>query len=172
MNAQELRSLGWKPAFQQQLTIEEERECLCVRVGAHLGSQVLCLTASDEMLVPTALTQSCGELAVGDWMLLEPKTHRGVRRLERESLLARKAAGQRAETQSIAANLDTLFIVSSCNHDFNPSRLERYLSLAVEASVTPVVVLSKADLCEDPIVLQHDRVRLENWISRRNRRRA
>ena len=66
--------------------------------------------------------------------------------------------------KALAANLDTLFIVSSCNHDFNPSRLERYLSLAVEASVTPVVVLSKADLCEDPIVLQQTAFALKTGL--------
>src|SRR5690606_10166478 len=68
---------------------------------------------------------------------------------ERQSLLARKAAGEKVQSQPIAANLDTLFIVSSCNHDFNLSRLERYLALALEADITPVLVLTRADLCPD-----------------------
>ena len=51
--------------------------------------------------------------------------------------------------QLIAANVDTLFIVTSCNQDFNVARLERYLALAREADVTPVIVLTKADLADD-----------------------
>ena len=46
--------------------------------------------------------------------------------------------------------VDTLFVMTSCNADFNPSRLERYLALAFEARVTPVIILSKVDTCVDP----------------------
>jgi ribosome biogenesis GTPase len=164
MNAQELRELGWKPAHQQQLTASEARDLLAVRIGAHLRSQILCLCGSDEFLLPIALTQTCGELAVGDWLLLEPATRRAVRRLERHSVLARKAAGQRVQTQLIAANLDTLFIVSSCDHDFNPSRLERYLSLAAEAEVDAIVILTKADLCDDPHGLRQEATGLKSGL--------
>ena len=52
--------------------------------------------------------------------------------------------------QLVAANVDTLMIVTSCNQDFNVARLERYLALAREAGVMPVVILTKADLAEDP----------------------
>jgi ribosome biogenesis GTPase len=156
MNVQELRSLGWKPAFHQQLTDDEEQRLLPVRIAAHLRSHLLCLSATDEFPVPVALTLHCGELTVGDWLLLEPETHRGVRRLERQTVLARRAAGERPHTQLIAANLDTLFILSACDHDFNLSRLERYLSLAAEADIDPVVVLTKADLCDDPDFLRQE----------------
>ena len=148
MSHQSLPSLGWKPYFTQQLSITESNDLIAARVGAHLGSYILCLTDGAEFALPTQLTESCGDLAVGDWILLDPATRRGVRRLQRESLIARKAAGNKARTQLIAANVDTLFIVSSCNHDFNPSRLERYLAVATEAAVTPVVVLTKSDLCD------------------------
>ena len=89
------------------------------------------------------------EVAVGDWLLLDA-AGRPLRRLERKSLIARRAAGTGAASQPIAANLDTLFIVSSCNADFSLARLERYLALARQAEVMPVVVLTQADACPDP----------------------
>jgi ribosome biogenesis GTPase / thiamine phosphate phosphatase len=72
------------------------------------------------------------------------------RLLRRHSLFKRRAAGSGRKLQLIAANVNTLFIVSSCNQDFNPARLERYLALAREARVLPVVVLTKADLAKNP----------------------
>ncbi len=60
------------------------------------------------------------------------------------------AAGAEPRRQPIAANVDTLFIVTSCNNDFNPSRLERYLTIAHAGRAAPVVVLSKVDICADP----------------------
>jgi ribosome biogenesis GTPase len=55
-----------------------------------------------------------------------------------------------AQVQLIAANIDTAFIVTSCNLDFNVARLERYIALAFDAGVTPVILLTKPDLCDDP----------------------
>jgi len=118
MNAWEMRELGWKPEFELQLTLDEAQELLPVRVGADFGSQILCLSGSGDFLVPVSLTKAGGPLTVGDWLLLEPNSYRVVRRLQRESLLTRKAAGEKVQTQLIAANLDALFIVSSCNRDF------------------------------------------------------
>jgi ribosome biogenesis GTPase / thiamine phosphate phosphatase len=61
----------------------------------------------------------------------------------------RKAAGTAQHLQVVAANLDTVFICMSLNNDFNLRRLERYLALAWDSGATPVIVLTKADLCED-----------------------
>lgn len=69
--------------------------------------------------------------------------------LPRKSLFLRKAAGKAEEEQAVAANVDTIFICMSLNEDFNLRRLERYLALAWESGATPVVVLTKADLCND-----------------------
>ncbi len=156
--------LGWKRCFEQQLLISEMQDCIVARVGAHLGSQVLLLSASEELTLPIALTEPCGEVTVGDWLLLDALTHRGIRRLERDSLIARKAAGEQAKSQLIAANIDTLFIVSSCNHDFNFSRLERYLALASEAQVDSVVVLTKSDLAEDSDLLRQQASHLKSGL--------
>ncbi|MDH5511438.1 MAG: ribosome small subunit-dependent GTPase A [Nitrospinota bacterium] len=85
---------------------------------------------------------------IGDWILLDSD---GVPYLllERSTLLERNAPGTGGGRQLMAANVDTLFIVSGLDRDFNLSRIERYLALAVENGVRPVVVLTKADLNPD-----------------------
>jgi ribosome biogenesis GTPase len=72
------------------------------------------------------------------------------RRLERRGTVSRKAAGRAVDEQVLAANVDTIFLVTAPTGDVNPRRLERYLTMAWEAGAAPVVVLNKSDLCEDP----------------------
>lgn len=99
-----------------------------------------------------------GLYAVGDWVL-----HDGGRvtdRLDRTTEIARKAAGPQAGRQLIAANVDTLAIVTSCNADFNAARLERYLALAAQAGCLPLIVLTKADLADDARDLERQAERL------------
>ena len=70
--------------------------------------------------------------------------------LPRKSQVVRQASGGgSAAAQVIAANIDTLFLVSGLDHDFNLRRIERYLAMAWRSGANPVVVLNKADLCED-----------------------
>ncbi len=66
--------------------------------------------------------------------------------LPRKSILKRKTSGKKIEFQAIAANIDTAFIVQSLNADFSPRRLERYLVMAREGNIEPVLLLSKSDL--------------------------
>ncbi len=87
---------------------------------------------------------------VGDWLLMDRSIRRIVRILDRTSLFKRPAPGDDRRIQLIAANVDTLFIVTSCDQDFNVARIERYLVLTREAGVRPVLVLTKADLSPDP----------------------
>lgn len=89
-------------------------------------------------------------ITVGDWVLIEHAAPRVQRVVTPHSVIKRHAAGTDHRLQSIAANLDTLFVVTSCNDDFNPSRLERYLAVAFEAQVEPVIVITKADQCDNP----------------------
>ncbi len=73
-----------------------------------------------------------------------------TRRLERRSTISRKAAGRAVEEQVLAANVDTIFLVTALAEDLNPRRLERYLAVVREAGAVPVVVLNKTDLSADP----------------------
>jgi len=85
---------------------------------------------------------------VGDFVLIDRALERPARVLPRTSVFKRKAAGVEAKVQLIAANIDTGFIVSSCNADFSPARLERYLTMVREAGAEPVILLTKADLAD------------------------
>lgn len=91
--------------------------------------------------------------AVGDWVLfdyLENENKAVIQEiLPRKSKFSRKVAGQQTQEQIIASNIDFAFIVCALNYDFNLRRIERYLSLVWQSGATPVVVLTKADLCDD-----------------------
>jgi ribosome biogenesis GTPase len=80
-------------------------------------------------------------------VLIDPSDQTLKRRLSRKTVLERRT--QASITQLAAANVDTLFIVTSCNADFNVARLERYLALANQGGTNPVIVLTKADIMED-----------------------
>ena len=139
-----------KPFFRQQLSPEEHGQCLLARVAEVHRTRIVTWGNEDSISLEAARLPDAESLTVGDWILLDPASGGFVRRLERQSLLTRKAAGERARVQAIAANIDTLFVVTSCNRDFRLSRIERYLALALEAQVFPVVVLTKTDLSDDP----------------------
>ena len=155
-----LHDYGFVRFFAQQVSQEEmqnNRVCRVLEVQRSLitvfdgaGKRSISLTSS-------LLTAAPDERpTVGDWVLLDNEAAEIERVLERKSVFRRVAAGENADIQLIAANIDVLFIVTSCNEEFNESRLERYLSLAHEAGVIPVIVLTKIDLAEDP----------DSWIER------
>lgn len=91
--------------------------------------------------------------AVGDWVVVEPRPEEGRATIQsvlpRQSKFMRKAAGSRTEEQIVGANINTVFLITSLNQDFNLRRLERYLIVALEGGARPVIVLSKADLCDE-----------------------
>lgn len=91
--------------------------------------------------------------AVGDWVALRLAAHAGDAKihavLPRRSKFSRNVAGATPEEQVVAANVDTIFLVSSLDREFNLRRLERYLVLARESRARPAIILNKADLCSD-----------------------
>ncbi|MGR5148233.1 ribosome small subunit-dependent GTPase A [Photobacterium alginatilyticum] len=142
-----LPELGWKPFFQQQLSLDEWETTHIARVMAQHRSQLTIMTEQGEQHLKIA--SSMPAMTVGDWVLLSDDSQ-FVRALDRCSEFSRKAAGSKVQSQLIAANIDTVFIVCSLNNDFNLNRIERYLALVNEAGVEPVIVLTKADCCEAP----------------------
>ena len=89
--------------------------------------------------------------AVGDYVLADLNDDTAVIRrvLPRTSVFLRKAAGVAVVEQVVAANIDVVFLCMSLNSDFNLRRLERYLAVAWDSGATPVVLLTKADLCDN-----------------------
>ena len=90
--------------------------------------------------------------AVGDWVVVEiqgAETNLVIQEvLPRRSKFVRKSPGKKVEEQVIAANVDTVLLVSALDGDFNPRRVERYLAQCWESGARPVIVLNKADACE------------------------
>lgn len=143
-----LTELGFSAHFRSQLSLDDLEHRIPVRVMEVQRDRLLTLGESGQLEVVLTAAIPAGDIAVGDWLLIDSE-HRPVRLLLPVSSLRRRASGTDASVQLIANNVDTLFIVTSCNADFNEARLERYLALASEADVSPVVLLTKADLSVD-----------------------
>ncbi|WP_444928537.1 ribosome small subunit-dependent GTPase A [Microbulbifer sp. SSSA002] len=143
-----LQKLGWKSFFQQQLTLEEYEQCVPLRVMAVHRSRLELAGEQGAISLPLTGSLVASLPAVGDWLLLEKGSEYFVRLLSRSSRFERMAPGAQ-QVQMIAANIDSVFIVSSLNDDFNLSRIERYLALARESGCRPHLILTKVDLCDD-----------------------
>ena len=87
---------------------------------------------------------------VGDWVTVQYHNDDAAAIIHgvfpRKTFLRRKSAGEKVDFQMIAANIDSAFIVQSCHFDFNVRRMDRYLVMAADGGVEPIVVLTKTDL--------------------------
>ncbi|MEN8889336.1 MAG: ribosome small subunit-dependent GTPase A [Celeribacter marinus] len=139
-----LKRLGWSQHFTAQMSVDEIETLTPVRISEVRRRNIIALTGELERL-ELALTGDlvASDFAVGDFALTDGE--KIVRLLGRKTLISRKSAGLTSQTQLIASNIDTLFITTSCNDDFNEARLERYLAIAIEAEAHPVIVITKAD---------------------------
>ncbi len=152
-NDQTLSDLGWTPRFSAQLSAEEAALYEPARVMAvHRGQIAVAGAGGESTITPyiPGAQPSDDHPTVGDWLLFDPATALPVRVLERANLFKRRAPGDPRKEQMIAANVDTAFIVASCNQDFSVARLERYLVMTREVGVHAVVVLTKVDLTDTP----------------------
>ncbi len=148
-----LTELGWNEHFEQH---RPEGDLVLGRVAVeHRGAYAVYTEAGEAWgEVAGKLRYEAagrGELpAVGDWVAMQPRpegraTIHAV--LPRRTKISRKVNLSATEEQVLAANVDTIFLVSSLNRDLNPRRIERYLATAWESGAEPAVVLNKADLC-------------------------
>jgi ribosome biogenesis GTPase / thiamine phosphate phosphatase len=148
-----LNDLGWDDGFAAAFEPYGQEGLLPARVAAqHRGGyDVLGPAGQRRVRVSGRLRHDAGSTAdlpaVGDWVALRDATIQAV--LPRRSAFSRKAAWAPTEEQVLAANIDTVFVVSGLDGDLNLHRLERYLTLAWESGASPVIVLTKADLCDD-----------------------
>jgi ribosome biogenesis GTPase len=167
-----IEQLGWTPHFEHQRNPEVDGDLIPARVAEEQRGSYRILTEHGlryaELSGRYRHRAGAGETELpcaGDWVMARvPATSAGPeasagdpslihRLLERRTAFTRRAAGTRSVPQVVAANVDTLFLVQSLNRDLNLRRLERYLALLWESGAEPVLVLSKADLCEDPAPL-------------------
>jgi ribosome biogenesis GTPase / thiamine phosphate phosphatase len=146
-----LASLGWGPFFEDAFRPYREEGLLPARVAVqHRGGYVL-LTEDGELEAEAArrLVRS-GELAaVGDWVAVRRLSEEQAiveAVLPRRTVFSRKETMDRVGEQVVAANVDTVFLVSALGHDLNLRRLERYLTAGWDSGAEPVVVLTKSDL--------------------------
>ncbi len=150
----DLTSLGWGPCFAAQIETREDVELRPWRVMAiHRTGHVLCDgTEEREVRLGRFWFRRPPEErpTVGDWVLVDAQVSKVVRCLKRSNVLRRVAAGSQGDVQLIGANVDKLFVVTSCNAEFSTNRLQRYLTLAAGVGVDALVVLTKADLAQDP----------------------
>jgi ribosome biogenesis GTPase / thiamine phosphate phosphatase len=156
----DLEPLGWTPAREDAFAPHAATGLMPGRVSLEHTHIYRVLTREGEVLarVSGRLRHQAATRAdfpaVGDWVALEPAPHGGDARirtlLPRSSRFSRRAAGEPAEEQVVAANIDAVFLVGGLDGDFNPRRIERYLLVAWDSGAAPVVVLNKADLVPDP----------------------
>ncbi len=157
----DLSELGWNSFFQEGFRPYRDDGLIPARIGREDRQMYLLLSETGELT-----GRVCGRLShdaqskgdfpgVGDWVVArklpgeQKATIHAI--LPRKSCFARQLPGGRTEEQVVAANVDTVFIVSGLDggRAFNLRRVERYLALAWESGANPVVVLNKADLCRD-----------------------
>ncbi len=142
-----LQNLGWSEFFEDQRQPDDFAFEPC-RIASVHRSRLTAMSPAGLIKLTLPVHAKTGDFAVGDWVLVDHQTHLLSRRLDRKSVMSRHPEGAKTP-QLFAANVDTLFIVTSCNADFNPARLERYLALANQAATNPVILLTKVDATDD-----------------------
>lgn len=155
----QLNELGWSSFFESYF--EEYRSqgyCAMRIVRVNKGKFIACNCEGEFLCEVTGkfIFQSDGKGSfptVGDWVVasvIDNEQKAMIHAiLPRKSAFSRKVAGESSDEQVIAANIDTVFIVTGLDQNFNLRRIERFLSLAWESRALPVVLLNKSDLCQD-----------------------
>lgn len=163
-----LSQLGWRDCHANSFAAYHQQGLIAGRVAVEYRNAYLLYTEQGEKVAEVTgklRHQATGIQdfpAVGDWVVFQPSateeraTIQAI--LPRTSKFSRNVAGSTVQEQLIATNVDTVFLVSGLDADFNLRRIERYLILAWESGATPVILLNKADLCPD---LEHRLMEVE-----------
>ena len=159
-DANTLTELGWSDRWQARLESDAEAGLTPGRVvRSDRGSSLVAtpdgvVRAKPSVRLQKAASESAGLPVAGDWVAILATEDLDVPLidavLERRSAITRGDPGERSDTQALAANMDTVFVVHPIAEEPNLRRIERELSLAWESGAVPVVVLTKADLSPDP----------------------
>ena len=152
-----LQELGWNAFFADAFRPYENDNLIPARVAArHHGPCELLTELGRLGGVPAGRLQDDELPAVGDWVAarkLEGEKKAVIEAvLPRRSAFKRKEAWKRTVEQVVAANVDTVFLVTAFGGDLNARRLERFLTSAWDSGSNPVVVANKADLAEDRLL--------------------
>lgn len=151
-----LADLGWNASLDDAFAPFAADGCCAARVAIERRASYVLYAEDGDITATlagrtrhTAATQSEWPV-VGDWVAVRTGARPVIHAtLPRRSKFSRKVAGHHVREQVVAANIDTVFVVTSVGADLNARRLERYLALAWESGAEPVVILSKVDLDED-----------------------
>jgi ribosome biogenesis GTPase len=153
-----LDSYGWSDALQHAFTTRSGHGLEPARVIVQQRGHYMLATRTGEAAARLSgrFAHEAGEgdyPVAGDWVAAAVRPTEASatihRLLPRRSAFVRKAVGGRAAAQVVAANVDVAFLIASLNADLNPRRIERYLATAWDSGASPIVVLTKADLCHD-----------------------
>jgi len=145
--------LGWNPFFEAHAAALHSRDLQFARVVEeqralyHIAGDAEGLAEVSGKFRHEAATAAAFP-AVGDWVGVRDRIIHHV--LERRTVVSRAAAGRAVEEQVVAANVETIFLVTALPHDLNARRLERYLTMVWDGGATPVVLVNKSDLSENP----------------------
>ncbi|MBD2775088.1 ribosome small subunit-dependent GTPase A [Iningainema tapete] len=153
-----LQSLGWSDFFASSFEPYRQQGFTVGRVAIEHRNTYILYSKQGEVSAEVSgkLRHQARERqdfpAVGDWVVIRAKSEERAiihEILPRKSKFSRKTVGAKTEEQIVATNVDTVFLVSGLDGDFNPRRIERYLILAWDSGAYPVIVLNKADLCNN-----------------------
>lgn len=154
--------LGWTDFFEAQLQ-SGDASLVPMRVSNVHRSRLTALSENGTADLTLPAHANTGDFTVGDWVMTDPQTLVLARCLKRKTVLQRRVEGKES-LQLAGANIDTLFIVTSCNSDFNIARLERYLAMANQAGTVPVILLTKADMVPDASCFQEQAAVLQRGL--------
>lgn len=161
-----LFDFGWDETFARSFQPHSTGGLSAARVALESRHHYLLISESGEYdaectgtLLHRAATRDALP-AIGDWVAMLPRPAERVADihavLPRRTKFSRRAAGTRDDEQIIATNVDTVFLLTALDQDYNLRRIERYLTAAWESGANPVIILNKVDLCSDREVVRRE----------------